>query len=338
MFTGFNLQLDENASIFGGPLEYMRLQIQGENHLNAQKAIFKQELEAYVVGDIIDGSKIQDEWFPQIDADIFISHSHNDKELACALAGWINKTFNLKCFIDSNVWGYSKELLDEMNDSLSEKREDAEGGYLYNYNSCNEVSAHVNMMLSVALQKMIDKVETVILLNTDNAVKVCSDTQMEKTYSPWIYSEIICTQFIRKKPLLAYRNYHTFSKAYFGITESVQFAMHSAISYTVSLKHLKSLSENNLLQWKREWILCRQKYDHELDALYEIMCPGEVENTKKLSGVLAPKELRTLQHAYSTNDMNSEEWENMQYVFEGIIRRGLQCCQECDRFGDVLYE
>lgn len=336
MFTGFNLRLDRTASIFSDEQDFRRLEEVGQNHLEAQKAILAKELEAYVVEDVIDGTKIQDEWFPQIKADIFISHSGNDNDLANALAGWIFETFRLKCFVDANVWGYSKELLDEMNNRLSNKREKSDGGYLYDYESCNQVSQHVNTMLSIALQKMIDKVEAVILLNTDNAVKVCKETRMEETYSPWIYSEIICTQLIRKKPLLAYRNYRKVRKEYFGVTESVQFAMHSAISYTVSLKHLKPLSEDNLLQWRKKWLINGQEYEHELDPLYEIMCHEDVENTKKLFGVLTTKEIRMLQHAYSTNDMNSGEWENMQYVLEGLIQRGLQCCQECDRCWNVL--
>lgn len=338
MYTGFNLQLDNTAVIFCGPNNYKRLQEIGENHLNDQMADYEKDLKKYVRQKEIDGTEIQNEWFPQVNADIFISHSHNDKDLACALAGWINEKFGLKCFIDSNVWGYSKELLDEMNSKLSNQRKGANGGYLYDYQSCNQVSQHVNTMLSIALQKMIDKVEAVILLNTDNAVKVCSDTQMEKTYSPWIYSEIICTQFIRKKPLLAYRNYRLVHKAYFEIFESIQFAMHTDISYTVSLKHLKPLRDDNLINWEKEYLLNKQYYEYALDALYEFVCPNEVESTKKMFGVLEDRELRTLQHVYSAPDIDAEECVEIKGVLDGIIHRGLLCCQECDRFRDSLNE
>lgn len=332
MYIGFNLRLDENADIFGGLENYERLQEIGENHLNAQKAIFKEELESYVVDNIIDGTKMQDEWFPQIEADVFISHSGKDDELASALAGWMYETFGLRCFIDANVWGYSKTLLDKMNSKLSNKRRDKDGGYLYDYKSCNQVSQHVNMMLSIALQKMIDKVEAIILLNTDNSVKVCSDSHMEETYSPWIYAEISCTQFVRKKPLLAYRNYCTVNSVYFGVIESVQFAMHSAISYTVSLKHLKPLAEDDLVKWERELLLNSQNYEYELDALYEIVCPDEVKDTKKLFGLLENRELRMLQQAYLAHDVNDKEWENVQNIWKRIALSGLPCCQDCDRF------
>lgn len=319
MYIGFNLQLDKNADIFGGSSNYERLQEVGKNHLNDQRASFEQMLESYVVDDIIDGTKIQDEWFPQIEADIFISHSgkNSDVELTNALAGWLHETFRLRCFIDANVWGYSKTLLEQMNSKLSNKRRDSDGGYLYDHESCNQVSQHVNMMLSIALQKMIDKVETIILLNTDNVVRVCSNTKMEKTYSPWIYAEISCTQFVRKKPLLVYRNYSTISKEYTGVTESVQFAIHSAISYTVSLKHLKTLSEDDLNEWKYR---CDSKeYEYQMDALYDIICPGEVEKTKKLFDALAPQQIGALQHVYLADSMTSEEWENIEYVLETSI-------------------
>ena len=334
MYSGFNLKLDENATIFGDVNEYKRLQKMGENHLNNQKAIFEEELESYIVDNEIDGTKIQDEWFPQIEADIFISHSGKDDKLANVLAGWIYDNFGLKCFIDSNVWGYSKTLLEKMNSKLSNKRKDTGGGYLYDYHSCNQVSQHVNLMLSIALQKMIDKVEAVVLLNTDNAVRVCSDKQMEKTYSPWIYSEIIYTQFVRKKPLLVYRNYSTDRKDYFGVYESVQFALQSVISYTVSLEHFRLLGECDLIKWKNAYSQNKYNYEYALDALYNFVCPDEVKNTRDLFDNLQESEIYTLQHIYSSQNINGQKLENMQRVWERIIRKGLKGCQGCDRFDD----
>lgn len=330
MFIGFNLQLDKRAKIFQGTYDFNELQEVGKQHLDDQKASCEECLMNYVDNDEIDGSKIQNAWFPQISADIFISHSRKDKDLACALAGWINKTFGLKCFIDSNVWGYSEELLEEMNSRLSNKRKDGNGGYLYNHQSCNQVSQHVNTMLSIALQKMIDKVETVIFLNTDNAVRVYDDTQMEKTYSPWIYSEIVCTQLVRKKPLLAYRDYSTVKKEYSAIYESAQFIMHSAISYNVSLKHLKTLTERDLIRWDMEYLKNWRNYQYKLDALYKFMCPGEVDSTKNLFVQLQSGEIEALQGAYSEQRMCLEEVEEVQTVWKNIMTRYWRNCLECD--------
>lgn len=338
MFIGFNLRIDKNAGIFCEQYDYKKLQELGKNHLDAQKASYKKSLIEYVTQDEIDGTKIQNEWFPEINADIFISHSHNDEELACALAGWINHEFGLRCFIDSNVWGYSAELLEEMNSQLSNKRKDRDGGYLYDHQSCNRVSQHVNTMLSIALQKMIDKVETVIFLNTDNAVRVYKDTEMEKTYSPWIYSEIVCTQLVRKKPLLAYRDYSNIKKEYSAVYESTQFLMHSAISYTVSLKHLKTLSEWDLNDWYIEFIDRENYKKYPLDALYKFMCPDEIDGTKNLFARLPSSEIEALQKAYSIQNMNSKEEEDVQSVWKDIMDRYLRNCLECERCRYVLNE
>lgn len=327
MYTGFNLQIDKNAGIFGDLLDYEIFQKLGKEHLNSQKNNYERKLKAHVKQKEINGTSIQDEWFPQVKTDIFISHSHNDEELACALAGWLYKKFGLTCFIDSNVWGYANDLLEELNSNLSNKRMDKDGSYIYEHQSCNRVSQHVNMMLSVALQKMIDKVEAVIFLNTENSVKVCSDTKMEETYSPWIYSEIVCTQFIRKKPLLAYRNYKIVKKIYQGINESMLILEHANISYNISLKHMNPLSESDLIKWERRYAC--NVYEYALDALYGFKLPGEVEKTKGLFGVLNRSELETLQHAYSGQGNNGEVEEKIEYIMEKVKCRCQFRCQNC---------
>ena len=275
MYIGFNLQLNEDAGIFSDKVDYEMFKEKGEMHLTKQTKNLGKDLETYVKDDEIDGTRIQNEWFPLIEADVFISHSGKDDELANALAGWLNETFKLKCFIDKNVWGYSKTLLEQMNSSLSDKRKNGNSGYLYNYESCNQVAQHVNMMLSVALQKMIDRSEAVIFLNIENAIKIHDEDCMEKTYSPWIYSEIISTQLIRKKPLLEYRK----SNLSFDVNESALILEHSDIAYNVSLNHLMSLSEDDLQRWsKRQKI---KKYKYGLDALYDFKCPEDLEKLRR---------------------------------------------------------
>lgn len=193
-------------------------------------------------------------------------------------------------------------------------------------------------MLSIALQKMIDKVEAVFFLNTDNTVQVCSDTQMKRTYSPWIYAEIIYTQFLRKKPLLAYRNYTKVDKEYFGVTESVQFAMHSVISYAVSLEHLKLLEEGDLNKWENEFSYNKCNYEYALDALYGFICTDEVKNTKNLFFELKESEISVLQHAYSAKKLNEQELEAVKNIRNQIIREVLLCCHECYRLRETLNE
>lgn len=338
MYTGFNLKLEKASRIWENEEEYKRLADVGRRHLDEKKATCETSLKKYVQQTVISGTEIQNEWFPEIDADIFISHSHIDEELACALAGWIYEEFKLTSFIDSNVWNYSNDLLEELNAKLSNRRRQEGGSYLYDYQRVNQVSQHVDAMLSIALQKMIDKVEAVIVLNTGNSIKVCNDTQMEETYSPWIYTEIVCTQIIRKKPLLAYRNYrfaHSTDRRLF--LESVRDVLHFNISYNISLKHLVALSEGDLITWLSMYNFALQGDDREypLDILYELMGSSEVEKTKALYGIFNKQEINTLRHAYSVQ--NEDEVENLQHVLENLIIDKFVCCADCDRVR-VIYE
>ena len=278
MFAGFNLAIDLNS--FKGMIEWDRYDFyfykrHGESILANQKAECSGQLKQYVTDGITDGTKLESDWFPQVEADIFISHSHNDKDLASALAGWLDKKFNLKCFIDSHVWGYIDELLEEINKDHSDKQYNSSGGYTYDHKKCNIVASHVNMMLCMALQKMIDKTEAVFVLNTENSIKKYADIYDKSTYSPWIYSEIVCTQIVRSKKLSEYRkgeNIIYYSESQAEINNSYQAA------YEVSLDHLKDINTNKLIEWVQNWSNVKNKEDrYSLDELYKITYPKKVE-------------------------------------------------------------
>lgn len=285
MFTGYNLKIDRNF-FNDKSMSFDCYQNIGEKHLNGQIDKYKNNLTKYIHKGTINGSELQDDNFPIINADIFISHSHDDEGLANALAGWIHSEFGLKVFIDSNVWNYSQELLEDINSKYSNKRKNEDGGIIFDYEAGNYASQHVNIMLSVALQKMIDKVECVMLLNTDNSITVFDDTnqKMNSTYSPWIYSEIVCTQIVRKKPLLYYRKYDELYHADEGA--KLAHAMRKLqISYNISLQHLTDMNEEELEKWKitYEGDLYNDYKKYPLDALYQFKHPNEYEYTKTLS-------------------------------------------------------
>lgn len=267
MYAGFNLKIDKAFFINNGEKRYDILRKTGEEHLSSQKAKYEKDLESYITDKIINGTKVQSDWFPQVDADIFISHSHEDKDLANALAGWLYTDFNLKCFIDSNVWEYADNLLGILNDKYSNKRTDErDGGYLYSHTSCNKVSQHVNTMLNIALQKMIDKTEAIFLLNTSNSVSISeNDYRIDETYSPWIYSELVCSEIVRKKPLSDYRVIKAFLEhaEFRAINESEEQIQ---IKYDAPTKHLILLNESDLLIWWRE----SRESLYKLDGLYKL--------------------------------------------------------------------
>lgn len=270
MFSGFNAKLTEsNFKDFSKSFEdYKKI---GEEHINKKKAEVNKAIEEYANNNtnVVNGTKLQKDWFPLIEADIFISHSHADERLAIAFAGYLFDTFNLTCFIDSCVWGYADELLEKLNQIYSNKRTDKDGGVLYTHDKCNTVSKHVNTMLSIALQKMIDKTEAVMLLNTENSIINSGNIKHTETYSPWLYAEITCTDIVRKKPLIAYRDYKTIYK--FASLNESGFLDLILISYDVSLNHLVDMDIKLLKKWEEKFRNVNEddRYEYSLDALYE---------------------------------------------------------------------
>ena len=109
MYRGFNLSLKENCFTQD---YFEKIQKIGSESFSNQRVKIIKRISSFANGDgSLDGTKMQENWFPQIKADIFISHSHEDEELALALAGYLKDSFELTAFIDSCVWGYANDLL-----------------------------------------------------------------------------------------------------------------------------------------------------------------------------------------------------------------------------------
>lgn len=69
MFAGFNLSIDKD--FWKNEDEFNKYKNIGERHLNCNKKDLQFELEKYTIDNVINGHKIQEDWFPQIDADVF---------------------------------------------------------------------------------------------------------------------------------------------------------------------------------------------------------------------------------------------------------------------------
>ena len=213
-------------------------------------------LDKYIAPDqIMNGEKIQQEWFPLINADIFISHSHTDENLAISLACWLYQNFRLTAFVDSFVWGYADELLKQIDDVFCKSDKD----HLYDYTKRNYSTSHVHVMLMSALNKMIDNTECIFFLNTENSVLKKDEFTIE-TLSPWIYGEIEITRTIQKKEPERKKRIRTFSQGGRLITENVK------VKYPISLGHLTELNNNMLQKWKNSVTQGKAA----LDKLYEI--------------------------------------------------------------------
>ncbi|TPD70492.1 hypothetical protein [Flavobacterium microcysteis] len=191
----------------------------------------------------LDGNKIINEWFPEVKAHIFLSHSHKDEELAFLLAGFFHEAFNIYTFIDSAVWGYSDDLLRQLDDKYCKN---SDGNY--NYLKRNYSTTHVHMMLSNSLNRMIDNCECIMFLNTPNSI-VTSNEINNKTNSPWIFSEISTSMIVQKRtPIRVQQKIIVFSsKKMSSLNENEQQQL--LIDYNVELSHLINLNEEDLENW-----------------------------------------------------------------------------------------
>lgn len=150
--------------------------------------------------EILNGEKIIDEWFKSIDAKVFISHSHQDEDLALALAGYLKSQKSIISFVDSTVWGYAPDLIRKLDDeySLTKEYKLTKKGPKYDYNKRNISTSHVHMMLSTSLMRMIDRCECIIFINTPNSIESSKNViETEKTYSPWIFAELAMINTVR---------------------------------------------------------------------------------------------------------------------------------------------
>lgn len=325
MFSGFNLTL--NKDFFQGkPMSFDTYRANGENHLKSSSEKIMKNLNQFMKKDSIDGSKLQNEWFPEIEADIFISHSHQDCTLANALAGWINCEFGLKVFVDSNIWGYSDILLEDINSKYSNKQYDSTGGISYDHYACNAASKHVNTMLSIALQQMIDKIECIILLNTENSVNVFDNEKIETTYSPWIYSEMVCSRIVRKKPLWNYRCYRNMGPM-FESTYTGRLMYSLLISYNVNLDHLVEIESESLDEWLKKFKSCadNEYKDYPLDALYEFSYQNDLSKTKELFKTFGFQSVEEMKQTVLKNEVTMEQF---------LFNNNFKCCdlyRNCSR-------
>lgn len=146
---------------------------------------FNNELKKYIIdGDVLDAEKLQKDWFPEIEVDVFISHSHRNCPDLIEFANQMEKK-GFGCFIDSIAWGYANDLLKQLDKSVCWNKT----SNTFDYNVRNNTTALVHILLNTSLLKMIDKCKYVFFFNTDASVPR-HDLLKSFTYSPWIYSEI----------------------------------------------------------------------------------------------------------------------------------------------------
>ena len=155
--------------------------------------------EAIIKQTVIDGTRLQEEWFPQDIGhfDVFISHSHRDLKLVKQFSFWLHKNLGLRCFVDSVFWKYSDKLLEKIDHEYSRYYDKAARKYMYYYGKRNVTTSNVHCMLTMALMKMMECCELVIFIDSNNSIKYENDSK--KTSSPWIYEEIEMANMLPSK-------------------------------------------------------------------------------------------------------------------------------------------
>jgi hypothetical protein len=232
----------------------------GKSKFVENQKIINTKLEEFLLPNgNFDASAMQDNWFPQIPADIFLSHAHADEETALIIAGILHRDLGLNVFIDSCVWGDSNELLNKIDKELcwDEKRK------VYDYKNRNYTTTHVHIMLASALHEMIYNTEAVFFLNTNKSAKVNTKDLVKRTESGWIYSEIKMCKLVEKRTPYEHSSRQDSDDKFYsfnGVNES-----HNRFEWKLDTSDFHQLNWSDINNWKSN----KNDNEHPLDTLYK---------------------------------------------------------------------
>ncbi|MFP6175952.1 TIR domain protein [Helicobacter pylori] len=139
---------------------------------------------------VLNHNKIKEAFFspfkPQLkNAQVFLSHSHADKNKALKVKGYLEEDLDAECvFIDSLFWDYKDDVLNK----------------LAEYDYISGIEDAFTLILRESLEYMIKKCPYFVFLQSSNSVSNQGLSQI--TYSAWIYEELrIANTFIADSAL-----------------------------------------------------------------------------------------------------------------------------------------
>ncbi|GAA8574534.1 toll/interleukin-1 receptor domain-containing protein [Helicobacter pylori] len=137
---------------------------------------------------ILNHSEIKEAFFspfePQLkDAQVFLSHSHADKNKALKVKNYLESETNHRVFIDSLFWDYKDNVLNK----------------LAKYDNTSKIKDAFVLILRESLQDMIEKCPYFVFLQSNNSVSNQGLSRI--TYSAWIYEELKIAHSIRESRL-----------------------------------------------------------------------------------------------------------------------------------------
>ncbi len=128
---------------------------------------------------ILNHRELQEAFFspfkPQLkNAQVFLSHSHADKNKALKVKGYLEEYLDAECvFIDSLFWDYKDDVLNK----------------LAEYDDISGIEDVFTLILRESLEYMIKKCPYFVFLQSKNSVSLNQDL-LKITYSAWIYEEL----------------------------------------------------------------------------------------------------------------------------------------------------
>ncbi|UOS56645.1 toll/interleukin-1 receptor domain-containing protein [Helicobacter pylori] len=126
---------------------------------------------------ILNHNKIKEAFFspfkPQLkSAQVFLSHSHADKNKALEVKNYLESKINHRVFIDSLFWDYKDNIVKEMS----------------KYDNTSKIEDAFTLILRESLQDMIEKCPYFVFLQSNNSVS--NQGLSHTTYSAWVYEEL----------------------------------------------------------------------------------------------------------------------------------------------------
>ncbi|MFT2774698.1 toll/interleukin-1 receptor domain-containing protein [Helicobacter pylori] len=110
---------------------------------------------------------------PQLkDAQVFLSHSHADRNKALEVKNYLESKTNHRVFIDSLFWDYKDNIVKEMS----------------KYDNTSKIEDAFTLILRESLQDMIEKCPYFVFLKNKNSVS--NQGLSRTTYSAWVYEEL----------------------------------------------------------------------------------------------------------------------------------------------------
>lgn len=159
-------------------------------------AFNREKLQSFLLGreNVLDAEAISHSCFPDVRADVFLSHAHRDEDDVIRLALSLEKV-GLSVFVDSCVWGWADEILRVIDEDFCYSKTTK----TFDYDMRNRTTSNVYMILNSALQNMIARTELLLFLQTDNSIKI-DEYVKDKTHlsSPWIFSELMFAKLGQK--------------------------------------------------------------------------------------------------------------------------------------------